>query len=102
MNISNSLSSYAHRFRSGVRGDPVRDWLVLLTLSIFALVCIVVWNVWAFDTVAQGGSIGPAATSTPAIFNPSSIGTINDVFQMRATEEAKYVTGVYRYSDPSQ
>ena len=102
MNIFNSLGSYARRFRSGVRGDPVRDWLVLLTLSIFAFVCIVVWNVWAFDTVARGGSIGTTATTTPAVFNRSSIDTINAVFEKRAAEEAKYVTGVYRYTDPSQ
>jgi hypothetical protein len=102
MNISNAFSSYFRRLRSGVRGDPVRDWLLLLTLAFIAFVCIVVWNVWAFDTVAQGGSIGTAATSTPPAFNSSSIDTINSVFQSRANEEAKYVTGVYRYSDPSQ
>jgi hypothetical protein len=102
MNISNLLGAFFHRFRSGVRGDPVRDWLVLLSLAIVALVCIIVWNVWAFDTVAQGGSISAAATSTVPTFNRSSIDTINTVFQTRAAEDAKYVTGVYRYSDPSQ
>ena len=100
--IFNSLSAFFRRFRSGVWGDPVRDWLVLLTFSIGALVCIIVWNVWAFDTVAQGGSISAAATSTLPAFNRSSIDTINTVFQTRATEDAKYVTGVYRYTDPSQ
>ena len=85
-----------------MRDDPVRDWLLLLTLSILAFVCIVVWNVWTFNTVAQGGVIGATATSTPPVFNRSSIDTINSVFDKRAAEEAKYVTGVYRYSDPSQ
>jgi hypothetical protein len=102
MNISKLLDAFLHHFRSGARQDPVRDWLVLLTLSIFALISIIVWNIWAFDTVAQGGAIGPVATSTLPVFNRSSIDTINTVFQMRAAEDAKYVTGVYRYSDPSQ
>jgi|GEM_PF-844440 hypothetical protein len=102
MNLSDSFNSYARRIRSGVAADPVRDWLTLLTLAIFALVCIIVWNVWAFDTVAQGGSIGAIATSTPPVFDSASIDTINTVFQTRATEDSKYVTGVYRYDDPSQ
>ena len=102
MTIFNSFGSILRRFRSGVREDPVRDWLVLLTLSTCVLIGIIIWNVWTFDTVAQGGSIGAAATTTPAVFNPSSIDAINNVFQMRAVEDMKYVTGVYRYTDPSQ
>ncbi len=82
--------------------DPVRYWLALITFSILAFLCIIVWNVWAFDTVAQGGVIGTTATSTPPAFNHSSIDVINAIFEKRAAEEAKYVTGVYRYTDPSQ
>ena len=80
----------------------MRDWLVLLTFSILILLSIVVWNVWAFDTVAQGGVIGVAATSTPQAFNQSSLDEIHTVFNKRSLEESKYVTGVYRYNDPSQ
>ncbi len=102
MAISSTLTSLFSRVRSAARPDPVRDWLVLLTLSLFAFVCIVVWNVWAFDTVAQGGVIGTAATSTPPVFNHASLDAVHAVFDARAAEEAKYVTGVYRYADPSQ
>lgn len=102
MNISNSIRVFFSRLRSVAHIDPVRDWLILFTLSILAFVSIVVWNVWAFDTVASGGVIGTAATSTPPIFNSSSLDAIHAVFSKRATEEAKYVTGVYRYADPSQ
>jgi hypothetical protein len=102
MNVSHSLSSYLRRIRSGTLADPVRDWLILLALSLVALLGIIIWNVWAFDTVAQGGVIGPAPTSAAPAFDRSSIDAINNVFQMRSTEEAKYVTGVYSYSDPSQ
>ena len=91
-----------HRLRTGVRRDPSRDWLILLSLGVFAFLCIVVWNVWAFDTVANGGVIGRTATSTPQPFDRSKINAINTIFEMRAGEETKYMTGVYRYSDPSQ
>ena len=102
MNISNFIQSLFIRPRFYAHFGPVRDWLVLLTLSILAFVSIVVWNVWAFDTVASGGVIGTTATSTTPVFNHSSLDTIRSVFEKRSAEEAKYRTGVYRYADPSQ
>lgn len=102
MNISNSINSLLSRFRSAAHFDPMRDWLVLFTLSILAFVSIVVWNAWAFDTVARGGVIGTSATSAPPIFDRSSLDAIRTVFVKRAIEESKYATGVYRYADPSQ
>lgn len=66
-----------------------------------ALAGIFIWNVWAFDTVANGGVIG-TATSTPQAFSQSSLNTIRSIFEDRAEERAKYETGTYRFSDPSQ
>ena len=102
MNISNPIRSFFSRMRADARMDPVRDWLILLTLSIFAFAGIIVWNVWAFDTVARGGVIGAAATSTTPVFNSSSLDAVHSVFKMRSAEETKYVNGTYRFADPSQ
>lgn len=102
MNTSTTLGSFFGRLRSGMRFDPVRDWLVLLILSLFAFISIVVWNVWAFDTVARGGVIGSPVPKSAPVFNRSSIDAIHTIFEKRAAEEVKYVTGVYRYADPSQ
>jgi len=96
------MKSFFNRLYLGVRKDPSRDWMALLTLATLAFVCVVVWNVWAFDTVANGGTIGAKATSTPQTFNRSTIDAIHGVFEKRSAEEAKYVTGVYRFTDPSQ
>lgn len=81
--------------------DPTRDWIILLILSTIALASITVWNAWAFDTVAGGGTIGATATSTPPAFSQSSLDAIRTVFTSRAAEEEKYVSGVYRFADPS-
>lgn len=102
MTLFHSTASLFSRLRTSARQDPVRDWLALLTLSILAFVCIVVWNVWAFDTVARGGIIGTTPGSSSPAFNRSSIDALHTVFEERAAEEAKYRTGVYRYADPSQ
>ncbi len=98
----NSISSFLKRLRAGAHQDPVRDWLILITFSTIALAGIIVWNVWAFDTVASGGVIGAPATEAPPIFSRSSLDTIRTIFASRAEEEAKYVNGIYRFVDPSQ
>lgn len=102
MTIPRTIEAFADRLRSGARLDPVRDWLMLLALSIIVFIGIVAWNISAFSTVARGGVIGAGATSTPAAFNRSSLDVIHAIFEKRAAEEVKYVTGVYRYADPSQ
>ena len=102
MNFYHSIRSFFKQLRTGVRQNPTRDWLVLLIFSAIALMGIVVWNVWAFQTVTGGGVIGAPAVKTSPVFNPSSLDTIRAIFENRVAEEAKYRTGVYRYADPSQ
>lgn len=101
--MSNSPFSFLKRFRSNTYQDPVRDWLVLIMLSSILFVGIIVWNIWAFDTVANGGVIGATATTGPSpVLNRLMLDDIHDTFERRAAEEAKYENGTYRYTDPSQ
>ena len=88
--------------RYGARINPVRDWLMLLSFSAIILAGIIVWNIWVFDTVANGGVLGAPAASTSSLFSNSSIDTIRTIFADRAVEEAKYKTGTYHFIDPSQ
>jgi hypothetical protein len=101
MNISH-ITSFIQRLRYGTHTDPIRDWLSLITLSAIVLVGIIVWNAWAFDTVASGGIIGTSAASMPPAFDQTSLDTIRAIFANRADEELKYATGAYHFTDPSQ
>ena len=96
------ITDFLKHLRHNARFEPSRDWLVLLTLSTFFLIGIIVWNIWAFNIVANGGVIGKAPSEAVPVFSTSSLNSIESVFTNRADEEAKYVTGVYRYADPSQ
>lgn len=102
MNTSNTLSSFLKRFRAGAHQDPARDWMILLIFSVITLAGIIVWNVWAFDTIAGGGTIGSRVVTEPPIFSRSSLDSVHSIFEKRSAEEEKYVSGVYRYADPSQ
>ncbi len=95
-------TSFFKRFRALAPLDPERDWIVMFLVSIIALAGIIVWNAWAFDTVANGGTIGTPVTTTTTVFNQTSLETIRTIFDSRAAEEAKYTGGVYQYADPSQ
>ncbi|MCR4333470.1 MAG: hypothetical protein NUV60_00390 [Patescibacteria group bacterium] len=101
MSFFNSTTRFFKQRHLGAGVDPVRDWLLLLTVLAIALAGIIVWNIWAFDTVANGRSIGAPVPRTPPAFNASSLDTIRVIFTNRAAEEAKYETGVYRFADPS-
>lgn len=96
------LTSLMKVFRGVFHSDPERDWLALLSASTIVLVGIVVWNIWAFDTVAGGGTIGQANTSATPVFSQSSLDAIHSIFANRSVEQAKYVSGTYQYADPSQ
>lgn len=102
MNIFNTTISFLKRLRGRVHQDPDRDWFSVLTFSAIVFVSIIVWNIWAFDTVTSGGVIGAPVSQTPPVFNRSSLDAVHEVFINRADEKAKYETGVYRYADPSQ
>lgn len=102
MNLLHHIGSFLQRARDGVHQDPVRDWLALISVSAILLVGIIVWNVWAFDTVAKGGTIGTPPKGASPVFNKASLDAIHAIFAERAAEEAKYATGAYRYVDPSQ
>lgn len=82
--------------------DPVRDWLTLVTATAIAFVGIVVWNMWAFDTVVSGGVIGTPVLQAPKSIDRSSIEDVRAVLEKRAEEKTKYDSGIYRYADPSQ
>lgn len=97
-----NINDYIKKLRSATRLDPVRDWIFMLTVSIVILSTIVVWNAWAFDKVTSGGVIGSSATSTTPVFSRDSVNEMNNVFKERGLEYAKYKTGVYHFSDPSQ
>lgn len=98
----NHFNFFLKHFRKGFPQDPDRDWIVLLISAAICLAGIVVWNIWVFDTVANGGSIGPVATSSTPVFSRSSLDAVHAIFTDRLNESVKYTDGIYRYADPSQ
>jgi len=102
MSMRNFLSPFLQRARILSSRDPERDWILLLIISIITLTGIVVWNIFVFDTVANGGVIGAPVTNTTPVFSQSSLDAIHTVFANRAAEETKYIGEGYHYADPSQ
>ena len=102
MYISNYTHSFLNHLHHGIRPNQTRDWLILLIFSGIAFLGIVIWNVWTFETIANGGIVDTSVIKTPPIFDRSSLDTVRAIFENRAAEEIKYEKGTYHYADPSQ
>jgi hypothetical protein len=100
-NILGRLSHALQVVRYGDRIDPARDWFIMLTVTAVTLIAIISWNIWAFDRVARGGVLGQVTDTSIPIFNRTSLDTIQQVFEKRSGEAAKYENGTYTYEDPS-
>ena len=92
----------AKRLHYGQHLDPARDWILLLAFAGVAFAGILVWNIWTFRIVAQGGTIGAPPAVSPPIVNRSALDTIHSILANRTAEETKYRSGVYTFSDPSR
>ncbi len=100
--ITSRLSALFARAGRGAHFNPERDWALLLGTAGFVLALIVAWNVWAFNTVVGGGTLGDASQAPGAPVASTSLEAIPALLAGRAAEDAKYVDGTYRFADPSQ
>ena len=101
MNLNLGSVTRLTRFSAG-RIDPERNWLTLLIGSAILLLIIVAWNVWAFETVVSGGTLGETHPAGAPSANVSALETISTVLDARAAEDNNYVSGAYRFADPAQ
>ena len=98
--ISPFTTVFSRLFR-GARANPERDWAILLICAALALVAIVGWNVWAFETVVGGGTLGASQKPVTTTTATSALDTLPDLLSARANEDAKYIDGAYRFADPA-
>lgn len=102
MNLLKNNSKFSKQLHDIAHLDPVRDWFVLMTLSLLALSVILVWNVWAFDTLTNSEGVMATPGASAPVFKQSSLETTRSIFDNRDAQEAKYVSGEYTFTDPSQ
>ena len=76
----------------------------MLAVAGLILVVIVAWHMWAFRKVVDGTFTDQTAVSDDAIptINSTTLDAVRAVYTSRETEAAKYRSGVYHYTDPSQ
>jgi hypothetical protein len=102
MNFDTLFKKILWHLTYGSRLKPTRDWYVLLAVGAVLLLGVVLYNVWVFDKLASGQTLGTQTLTAPSLFNRSSLDAIQKVFADRAAEEAKYLNGTYHFADPSR
>jgi len=90
------------RFSYGKQIKPERDWSVLIVVSSLLLAASVGGNLWLFEHVAGGGSLGDTPQESAPVFSQEALETINKIFSERASEQMKYRNGTYHFIDPSK
>ncbi|MDB5237094.1 MAG: hypothetical protein JWL88_196 [Parcubacteria group bacterium] len=90
-------SGSKNSFRYGEKLDPARDWLMLILAASVLFAASIGWNLWLFIRVTNGDAIGNA-TATKAL-NPTSITSVNALFQQRADIETQYKNA--HFADPA-
>lgn len=101
MNFDTIIQKIKSYISYGPHLRPVRDWFMLLGVGAVLLIGILFYNVWVFNQLASGNTLGTQIVSTPSVFNRSSLDAIQKVFADRASEETKYLNGTYHFVDPS-
>lgn len=102
MNINFSLRRAFTQLRTLTCPDPERDWILLVTIAIVTIGCVIVWNAWIFDRVANGATINGRGATTLTKPRQPLIDSIHAVFTERAAKEELYRGQTYPYTDPSQ
>ena len=100
MNLpSSDILKKMQGFHYGPALRPERDWLVLIGISLVLFAGSVIWNLWLFDRVVNGETIGTEAVPTRT--RTVDLGPVNALFESRAQEEARYLNE-YRFVDPAK
>jgi hypothetical protein len=90
-----------NRAHAEERFDPVRNWLILLTVAFITFICIVGGNILTFNRIAEGQMFGAPISTKTVPADDLSIEDVETIFSARANEVKKYQTGEYSFTDPS-
>ncbi len=99
--MNTKLTSLLAHIHGPTRHDPLRDWLIMTGLFVFALLTIIIWEVWTFSIVEGGETSGVVTASSTPPLNRAAIDSVTKLFEARAVEEEKYKSGGYHFNDPS-
>lgn len=94
-NLTNLTKSLTY----GDRPRPLRDWFVLLAVTLVLLLASVGWNLWTFDRVTDGEPLGETAEISQ--INTESVDRASALFERRELEADRYLRE-YRFVDPSR
>lgn len=99
---STSLRNILNKVKAAMQPDPVRDWFVIVVITIFFLFLDIFSSFFGFQDIMfkkQPNIIAP--TPTP-IINRKAINETQQLFDSRASEQTKYESGAYSFTDPSR
>lgn len=103
MNFLTRLIAYVRTFRLsyGERLQPHRDWLLVLSLSLLALVISGMWNIWYFLSITQQELLQEVQEENQGILDRSVLEEERATLMEHAQEAERY-RQEYRFNDPAR
>ncbi len=96
-----SSANFIQKIKHGNYMNPTRDWIVIISIVFVVLVVGIVWNVFAFLGAVSGPTISNTVPTKSAVLDSNAMHKVNKLFDARRTEQLKYESGAYTFSDPS-
>ncbi|HQU08269.1 MAG: hypothetical protein B7X04_03750 [Parcubacteria group bacterium 21-54-25] len=90
------------RLAYGTQLKPARDWFVVVGVVLTLLALNIVWNVINFQNIITEKTPPLATQTVVSTINQTAIEEVQQVFSTRASEQTKYESGAYTFTDPSQ
>lgn len=81
---------------------PVRDWFVLIVVTLVVLGSGAILNVLEFKNIISNKITTPSPVSHSSALNGAAMQKVQDIFTARANRQAKYESGDYSFTDPSK
>ncbi|GEM_PF-1131284 len=98
--LSDSFKKLPRAFPRSVSINPTRDWLILISLVLLLLIANIIINIFGFQQlVSRRNDITIPPSSAPAI-NEQAVQNVQQIFVTRASEQAKYESGAYSFTNP--
>lgn len=80
--------------------QPMREWVVIVSMGVLALVTSIVWNIFFFlETVSDKEGVTDIGSSETV--DTSVVEQVRETFDKREVEEGRY-RNEYQFIDPSR
>lgn len=102
MNTTSFFRDILHNIKHGLKPNPIRDWFVVVIVTIIFLALDIVLSFFGFQSVMSVKQPNVITPTVAPMINQKAIHEAQQLFDTRASEQTKYESGSYSFADPAR